>query len=937
MVARSNGTLPLVVTGAGAPRLELAPSDQLVRAGGSARFDCRYSGADTVHWEVGHQGPVGDDRRYSVLANNSLVVLSAGPEDEQWYHCVAGGTSDSVPVQRYSARLQLAYLKPLTAQSVEPAPSVQGVHVVAEGRPAQLTCLAPAGLPPPALRWLDPAGADVTDRTQPQLEGAALLSLDSSQVNVEGNYSCVAENLAGNSSLLVQILVATPPELLSGPVDLVVDEGERTELTCQFRGLQHPYTTVSWLRDGRPVQPGQVFSGNGSLVIPLTKLSHAGRYQCVVNSTGFPDPYRSSAARLTVKEKLKFAPRPVNRGLELGKTGRLYCRASGSTPPTVRWVKLRADGQLVLDWPPHVTDENGTLVFRPVQEADGGRYSCVATNPQGFINATINVTIIVTPKFLVTPSNPTEAVVGQPLLLDCQAYGRPEPSVQWDRNSRLNDFDDTRFTRLENGSLYISELLMSDTGHYGCIAGNSAGFSRNEIQLLVRSTVAELRGGAVTPGVAADDGAMMTRTVAITVSVAAAYLLLVAGLMVWCRYRRLRRKQQYLRTSAEGTSVLLAKPDRTEVLPPGSSSGGPVARYVGCPRSDESCAPGTSSPSRLSPSVLGSARLSPARYNSYQSIRSDSSSQPSSHPSSQQSRQSAGSAATGGTCDRRDLRPVMALGKGEFGDVYLAGGRCGSEPSAADNSMVMVKALMDVRDEQAVTEFAREAELFGKLSPHAAVARCVALLREAEPHLLVLEYSDWGDLKQFLLATRRDTTRGLPKPPPISAQHAYGVCYQLAAGLEHIHSQRFVHRDVAARNCLITSRLAVKLSCPRLCRDAYRDEYSLVRGEPVPLRWLPAEAALEDDFSSRSDCWSWAVLCWEVLCQGQRPHAALSDEQLTRRLAADGAPPPLPVPGDTPAPLAAAMARCWASSPRDRPDMADVVRTLAVPDASETE
>ena len=44
---------------------------------------------------------------------------------------------------------------------------------------------------------------------QPQPQGAALLSLDSSQVNVEGNYSCVADNLAGNASLLVQILVAS--------------------------------------------------------------------------------------------------------------------------------------------------------------------------------------------------------------------------------------------------------------------------------------------------------------------------------------------------------------------------------------------------------------------------------------------------------------------------------------------------------------------------------------------------------------------------------------------------------------------------------------------------------------------------------------------------------------------------------------------------------
>ena len=60
----------------------------------------------------------------------------------------------------------------------------------------------------------------------------------------------------------------------------------------------------------------------------------------------------------------------------------------------------------------------------------------------------------------------------------------------------------------------------------------------------------------MTPGVATDDGGMMTRTVLITVSAAAAYLVLVAGLMAWCRYRRIKRKQQYLRTAAEGTSVL---------------------------------------------------------------------------------------------------------------------------------------------------------------------------------------------------------------------------------------------------------------------------------------------------------------------------------------------------------------------------------------------
>ena len=64
----------------------------------------------------------------------------------------------------------------------------------------------------------------------------------------------------------------------------------------------------------------------------------------------------------------------------------------------------------------------------------------------------------------------------------------------------------------------------------------------------------------MTPGLATDAGGMMTRTVLITVSAAAAYLVLVAGLMAWCRYRRIRRKQQYLRTAAEGTSVLRQSP-----------------------------------------------------------------------------------------------------------------------------------------------------------------------------------------------------------------------------------------------------------------------------------------------------------------------------------------------------------------------------------------
>ena len=40
---------------------------------------------------------------------------------------------------------------------------------------------------------------------------------------------------------------------------------------------------------------------------------------------------------------------------------------------------------------------------------------------------------------------------------------------------------------MTNGSLYISEVYMEDIGRYGCTAGNSGGFQREEIHLDVKS------------------------------------------------------------------------------------------------------------------------------------------------------------------------------------------------------------------------------------------------------------------------------------------------------------------------------------------------------------------------------------------------------------------------------------------------------------------
>lgn len=183
-----------------------------------------------------------------------------------------------------------------------------------------------------------------------------------------------------------------------------------------------------------------------------------------------------------------------------------------------------------------------------------------------------------------------------------------------------------------------------------------------------------------------------------------------------------------------------------------------------------------------------------------------------------------------------------------------------------------------------------------------------------------------GDLKQFLLATRRDNQRKGPKPPPLNIPQILGICHQIATGMEHLSNQRFTHKDLATRNCLVTSRLNIKISFPSLSRDTYAEEYYVYRNRTVPLRWAPAEAILEDEWSTKSDVWSFAVLVWELFMQAMLPFSEHSDEVFLRLL--NSGELRWKPPSGSPLTLNSLLMTCWSSCARDRPTFTDVVYRL---------
>ena len=82
---------------------------------------------------------------------------------------------------------------------------------------------------------------------------------------------------------------------------------------------------------------------------------------------------------------------------------------------------------------------------------------------------------------------------------------------------------------------------------------------------------------------------------------------------------------------------------------------------------------------------------------------------------------------------------------------------------------------------------------------------------------------------------------------------------------------KLFHRDIAARNVLVSNRQCVKLADFGLSRWIEDNSYYKASRGKLPIKWMSPESINFRRFTAASDVWMFGVCVWEILMLGVKP------------------------------------------------------------------
>ncbi|KAG0265368.1 hypothetical protein BGZ95_003331, partial [Linnemannia exigua] len=247
------------------------------------------------------------------------------------------------------------------------------------------------------------------------------------------------------------------------------------------------------------------------------------------------------------------------------------------------------------------------------------------------------------------------------------------------------------------------------------------------------------------------------------------------------------------------------------------------------------------------------------------------------------------------------------LGSGTYGPVYEA---------RWDHQQCAAKTLCLTQSDLHEQTIQREIEALQKLR-HRHIIQFHRTYEQDDTIYLIMELAERGTLAKAI------TKDGLLDWPTKAR-----IAHEIARGLDYIHQESVLHRDLKSANVLLTGNMEVKLANFGLVKvrstvNSSTSMSSAVGGLTGNIRWIAPELFDSPVYSTKSDVYAMGVVMWEMAANCTRPYKNQDNEWQISMRVKDGHRETLP--DDTPAEYREWVERCWDQDINQRPDASEVI------------
>ncbi|XP_026421367.1 serine/threonine-protein kinase HT1-like isoform X2 [Papaver somniferum] len=215
-------------------------------------------------------------------------------------------------------------------------------------------------------------------------------------------------------------------------------------------------------------------------------------------------------------------------------------------------------------------------------------------------------------------------------------------------------------------------------------------------------------------------------------------------------------------------------------------------------------------------------------------------------------------------------------------------------------------------------QFTSEVALLSRLL-HPNIVQFIAACKKPPVYCIITEYMSQGTLRMYL---------NKKHPYSLSTETILRLALDISRGMQYLHSQGVMHRDLKSNNLLLNDEMRVKVA--DFGTSCLETQCRASKGNMGTYRWMAPEMIKEKPYTKKVDVYSFGIVLWE-LTTALLPFQGMTPVQAAFAVAEKKARPPLPA-NCQPA-LANLIKRCWASNPSKRPDFTYIVSVLENYDA----